>query len=92
MKKKLSDLAFESNNLLIENLFYYIYIFIFIPLFSGQEFWMGLDKIFMLTNSGRYKLLITMTEINSNLSYEARYESFKLENNVRNMVLCFKSF
>ena len=44
--------------------------------FSG-EFWLGLDKIHRLTNSGSYKLRVDLEDFDGK-SYYAEYDSFKV--------------
>ena len=48
---------------------------------SGKEFWLGLNKVFELTQSGNYTLRIWLTDADD-ITVEEVYETFAITENV----------
>ena len=48
----------------------------------GEEYWMGLENIYQITNSKPYTLRITMKSFGSTEKKIAIYKTFKLTENV----------
>ncbi len=61
----------------------YFYItFIIIVYVLGEEYWMGLENIYQITNNKAYSLRITMKSFESPVKKIATYKIFKLTENV----------
>ena len=45
-----------------------------------SSFWLGLEKIYQLTNNGKYKLRMEMQVINGSAWYSVEYDDFYIEN------------
>jgi hypothetical protein len=53
---------------------------------AGEEYWMGLENIFRITNERDYTLRITMKNFQSSKKLTATYKNFKLTENVRSKI------
>ncbi len=49
---------------------------------AGEEYWMGLENIYQITNSKSYTLRITMKSFGAPEKKIAMYKAFKLTENV----------
>ena len=64
-----------------QSIFYFTYIYVFA---TGDEFWLGLDNIYELTQMKNYTLRITMERFDGVIR-TAFYTNFKLLDNVSSL-------
>jgi hypothetical protein len=49
---------------------------------TGEEFWIGLENIYQLTNIGSYTLRVTLKDFERPEKVSATYKNFRLTENV----------